>query len=84
MTLPFLVTPCIAWLTKLETLCVSLVCIQYRVNGITNNLEGLVLDHRYYAGACSPHYIMDTRFRKPYNVESYTPEVSLRLINANK
>ncbi|NXF82966.1 CO8B protein, partial [Sclerurus mexicanus] len=44
------------------------------LNIFTNNLEGLVLDHRYYAGACSPHYITDTRFRKPYNVESYTPE----------
>ncbi|NWI30403.1 CO8B protein, partial [Sula dactylatra] len=44
------------------------------LNIFTNNLEGLVLDHRYYAGGCSPHYIMDTRFRKPYNVESYTPE----------
>ncbi|XP_051480289.1 complement component C8 beta chain isoform X2 [Apus apus] len=44
------------------------------LNIFTNNLEGLVLDHRYYAGGCSPHFIMDTRFRKPYNVESYTPE----------
>ncbi|XP_009069086.1 PREDICTED: complement component C8 beta chain [Acanthisitta chloris] len=44
------------------------------LNIFTNNLEGLVLDHRYYAGGCSPHYIMDTRFRKPYNVESYIPE----------
>ncbi|XP_005050647.1 PREDICTED: complement component C8 beta chain [Ficedula albicollis] len=44
------------------------------LNIFTNSLEGLVLDHRYYAGACSPHYITDTRFRKPYNVESYTPE----------
>ncbi|XP_009459596.1 PREDICTED: complement component C8 beta chain [Nipponia nippon] len=44
------------------------------LNIFTNNLEGLVLDHRYYAGGCSPHYNLDTRFRKPYNVESYTPE----------
>ncbi|NXD38891.1 CO8B protein, partial [Copsychus sechellarum] len=44
------------------------------LNIFTNSLEGLVLDHRYYAGGCSPHYITDTRFRKPYNVESYTPE----------
>ncbi|NXJ62060.1 CO8B protein, partial [Rostratula benghalensis] len=44
------------------------------LNMLTNNLEGSVLDHRYYAGGCSPHYIMDTRFRKPYNVESYLPE----------
>ncbi|NWV74906.1 CO8B protein, partial [Dasyornis broadbenti] len=44
------------------------------LNIFSNNLEGLVLDHRYYAGGCSPHYIADTRFRKPYNVESYVPE----------
>ncbi|XP_071897600.1 complement component C8 beta chain isoform X1 [Anas platyrhynchos] len=44
------------------------------LNIFTNNLEGLVLDHKYYAGGCSPHYIVDTRFRKPYNVESYVPE----------
>ncbi|XP_064927031.1 complement component C8 beta chain isoform X3 [Columba livia] len=44
------------------------------LNIFTNDLEGLVLDHRYYAGGCSPHYIVDTRFRKPYNVESYIPE----------
>ncbi|XP_029474702.1 complement component C8 beta chain [Rhinatrema bivittatum] len=44
------------------------------LNIFTNNLEGLVLDHRYYAGGCSPHYIIDTRFRKPYNVENYIPE----------
>ncbi|NXO93658.1 CO8B protein, partial [Certhia brachydactyla] len=44
------------------------------LNIFTNSLEGLVLDHRYYAGGCSPHYITDTRFRKPYNVESFMPE----------
>ncbi|XP_062994534.1 complement component C8 beta chain [Elgaria multicarinata webbii] len=44
------------------------------INMFTNNLEGLVLDHKYYAGACSPHYIADTGFRKPYNVESYLAE----------
>ncbi|KAM8805831.1 complement component C8 beta chain [Eudromia elegans] len=44
------------------------------LNIFTNELEGSVLDHRYYAGGCSPHYIEDTRFRKPYNVERYTPE----------
>ncbi|XP_048354922.1 complement component C8 beta chain [Sphaerodactylus townsendi] len=41
------------------------------LNIFTNDLEGLVFDHRYYAGACAPQYIADTRFRKPYNVESY-------------
>lgn len=44
------------------------------VNLFTNSLEGPVLDHRYYGGGCSPHYILNTRFRKPYNVESYTPQ----------
>uniref|UniRef100_A0A8C5K8I8 Complement component C8 beta chain n=1 Tax=Jaculus jaculus TaxID=51337 RepID=A0A8C5K8I8_JACJA len=46
------------------------------INLFTNSFEGPVLDHRYYAGGCSPHYILDTRFRKPYNVESYTPRES--------
>ncbi|XP_044286142.1 complement component C8 beta chain [Varanus komodoensis] len=44
------------------------------LNIFTNSLEGLVLDHKYYAGACSPQYIADTGFRKPYNVESYLAE----------
>ncbi|XP_030888920.1 complement component C8 beta chain [Leptonychotes weddellii] len=44
------------------------------INLFTNSFEGPVLDHRYYAGACSPHYILNTRFRKPYNVDSYTPQ----------
>lgn len=50
-------------------------CLPCRVNLFTNSFEGPVLDHRYYAGGCSPHYILNTRFRKPYNVESYTPQV---------
>ncbi|XP_047584374.1 complement component C8 beta chain [Lutra lutra] len=44
------------------------------INLFTNRFEGPVLDHRYYAGGCSPHYILNTRFRKPYNVDSYTPQ----------
>ncbi|XP_058993364.1 complement component C8 beta chain [Mustela lutreola] len=44
------------------------------INMFTNRFEGPVLDHRYYAGGCSPHYILNTRFRKPYNVESYSPQ----------
>lgn len=44
------------------------------INLFTNTLEGPVLDHKYYAGGCSPHYILNTRFRKPYNVESYMPQ----------
>uniref|UniRef100_A0ABI8A6C1 MACPF domain-containing protein n=1 Tax=Felis catus TaxID=9685 RepID=A0ABI8A6C1_FELCA len=44
------------------------------INLFTNSFEGPVLDHRYYAGGCSPHYILNTRFRKPYNVETYTPQ----------
>ncbi|XP_005326078.2 complement component C8 beta chain isoform X1 [Ictidomys tridecemlineatus] len=44
------------------------------INLFTNSLEGPVLDHRYYAGGCTPHYILNTNFRKPYNVESFTPQ----------
>uniref|UniRef100_A0A8C5R2M0 Complement component C8 beta chain n=1 Tax=Leptobrachium leishanense TaxID=445787 RepID=A0A8C5R2M0_9ANUR len=44
------------------------------INLFTNDREGAVFDHRYYAGGCSPHYILNTRFRKPYNVENYIPE----------
>ncbi|XP_063795362.1 complement component C8 beta chain [Pseudophryne corroboree] len=44
------------------------------LNLFTNNREGIALDHRYYAGGCSPNYILGTRFRKPYNVETYIPE----------
>ncbi|XP_054996052.1 complement component C8 beta chain [Sorex araneus] len=44
------------------------------INLFTNTFEGPVLDHKYYAGGCSPHYILNTRFRKPYNVESYTAQ----------
>ncbi|XP_038191132.1 complement component C8 beta chain [Arvicola amphibius] len=44
------------------------------INLFTNTFEGPVLDHRYYGGGCSPHYILNTKFRKPYNVESYTPQ----------
>uniref|UniRef100_A0A8C5ZL41 Complement component C8 beta chain n=1 Tax=Marmota marmota marmota TaxID=9994 RepID=A0A8C5ZL41_MARMA len=46
------------------------------INLFTNSLEGPVLDHRYYAGGCTPHYILNTNFRKPYNVESFTPQKS--------
>ncbi|EPY78787.1 complement component C8 beta chain precursor [Camelus ferus] len=46
------------------------------INLFMNSLEGPVLDHRYFAGGCSPHYILNTRFRKPYNVESFTPQKS--------
>nr|XP_003220222.1 PREDICTED: complement component C8 beta chain isoform X1 [Anolis carolinensis] len=44
------------------------------LNIFTNHLEGLVLDHKYYAGACSPQNIAGTNFRKPFNVESYLAE----------
>uniref|UniRef100_A0A6J0TAF5 Complement component C8 beta chain n=1 Tax=Pogona vitticeps TaxID=103695 RepID=A0A6J0TAF5_9SAUR len=44
------------------------------LNIFTNHLEGLVLDHTYYAGSCAPQYIADTSFRKPFNVESYLAE----------
>ncbi|XP_006879790.1 PREDICTED: complement component C8 beta chain [Elephantulus edwardii] len=44
------------------------------LNLFTNSFEASVLDHRYYSGGCSPHYILNTKFRKPYNVESYSPQ----------
>lgn len=42
------------------------------INILNGNLEGVVLDNRYYAGSCLPHYIQDVRFRKPYNLQQYT------------
>lgn len=36
-----------------------------------------MLDNRYYDGSCLPHYIQDVRFRKPYNLQQYTLQVSL-------
>ncbi|KAK5859577.1 hypothetical protein PBY51_021127 [Eleginops maclovinus] len=42
------------------------------INILNSNLEGLVLDNRYYAGSCLPDYIQDVRFRKPYNLQQYT------------
>lgn len=50
-------------------------CLPCRINLFTKRFEGPVLDHKYYAGGCSPHYILNTRFRKPYNVDSYDPQV---------
>lgn len=43
---------------------------------LSGNFEGAVLDNRYYAGSCLPHYIQHTRFRKPYNLQHYTVQVS--------
>uniref|UniRef100_A0A3Q1H6Y9 Complement component C8 beta chain n=1 Tax=Anabas testudineus TaxID=64144 RepID=A0A3Q1H6Y9_ANATE len=42
------------------------------INVLNSNLEGVVLDNRYYAGSCLPQYIQDARFRKPYNLQQYT------------
>ncbi|XP_077360170.1 complement component C8 beta chain isoform X1 [Festucalex cinctus] len=42
------------------------------INILNSNLEGVILDNRYYAGSCLPHYIQDVRFRKPYNLQQYT------------
>uniref|UniRef100_A0A3Q3QAQ9 Complement component C8 beta chain n=1 Tax=Monopterus albus TaxID=43700 RepID=A0A3Q3QAQ9_MONAL len=42
------------------------------INILNSNLEGVVLDNRYYAGSCLPHYIQDVQFRKPYNLQQYT------------
>lgn len=41
-------------------------------NVLNNNVEGVVLDNRYYAGSCLPHFIEEVRFRKPYNLQQYT------------
>lgn len=48
-----------------------------RISILDSHLEGVVLDNRYYAGSCLPHYIQDVRFRKPYNLQQYTLQVSL-------
>ncbi|CAL8280877.1 unnamed protein product [Lota lota] len=42
------------------------------INILNSHLEGVVLDNRYYEGSCLPHYIQNTRFRKPYNLQQYT------------
>uniref|UniRef100_A0A8B9HWD1 Complement component C8 beta chain n=1 Tax=Astyanax mexicanus TaxID=7994 RepID=A0A8B9HWD1_ASTMX len=44
------------------------------INVLNSNLEAVVLDNRYYAGGCLPHFIQDVRFRKPYNLQQYTLE----------
>ncbi|RXM30567.1 Disabled-like 1 [Acipenser ruthenus] len=44
------------------------------INILNSNLEGAVVDNRYYAGSCLPHYIYNTRFRKPYNLQTYLLE----------
>ncbi|XP_055359754.1 complement component C8 beta chain [Betta splendens] len=44
------------------------------INALNSELEGLVLDNRYYAGSCLPHYVQDVRFRKPYNLQQFTYE----------
>ncbi|GCB71486.1 hypothetical protein scyTo_0001591 [Scyliorhinus torazame] len=43
-------------------------------NILTGTPEGTVLDNRYYGGSCAPYYINNVRFRKPYNLEFYSPE----------
>ncbi|KAM9324642.1 complement component C8 beta chain [Gastrophryne carolinensis] len=48
------------------------------LNLATNDREGIVLDHRYYAGGCAPHYILGTPFRKPYNVENYVTDTQTK------
>uniref|UniRef100_A0A8C6TSW1 Complement component C8 beta chain n=1 Tax=Neogobius melanostomus TaxID=47308 RepID=A0A8C6TSW1_9GOBI len=46
------------------------------INILSSKLEGVVLDNRYYAGSCLPHYIQNDRFRKPYNLQQYTLQTS--------
>uniref|UniRef100_UPI00398F2634 disabled homolog 1 n=1 Tax=Pristiophorus japonicus TaxID=55135 RepID=UPI00398F2634 len=43
-------------------------------NILTKTLEGTVLDNRYYGGSCAPYYMNNIRFRKPYNLDFYSPE----------
>ncbi|XP_041063752.1 DAB adaptor protein 1a [Carcharodon carcharias] len=47
-------------------------------NILTETLEGTVLDNRYYGGSCAPYYINNVRFRKPHNLEFYSPETEGR------
>ncbi|KAK3546344.1 hypothetical protein QTP70_025755 [Hemibagrus guttatus] len=49
------------------------------INVLNSNFGGVVLDNRYYAGGCLPHFIQDVRYRKPYNIQQYTLEASLIL-----
>uniref|UniRef100_A0A3Q2ZYA6 Complement component C8 beta chain n=2 Tax=Kryptolebias marmoratus TaxID=37003 RepID=A0A3Q2ZYA6_KRYMA len=42
------------------------------INVLNSNLEGVVLDNRYYGGSCLPQYIQDVPFRKPFNLQQYT------------
>ncbi|CAG5897058.1 unnamed protein product [Menidia menidia] len=42
------------------------------INVLNSNLEGVVLDNRYYAGGCLPDYVQNIAFRKPYNLQQYT------------
>ncbi|XP_071347823.1 complement component C8 beta chain isoform X2 [Trachinotus anak] len=44
------------------------------INILNSNMEGVVLDNRYYGGSCLPHYIQNVRFRKPYNLQQYTQQ----------
>ncbi|KAF7223128.1 complement component C8 beta chain [Nothobranchius furzeri] len=44
------------------------------INVLNSNLEGVVLDNRFYAGSCLPQYIQDVPFRKPFNLQQYTFE----------
>ncbi|TRY54176.1 hypothetical protein DNTS_030451 [Danionella cerebrum] len=44
------------------------------INVLNGRLEAVLLDNRYYAGGCLPHFIQDVRYRKPYNLQQYTIE----------
>ncbi|XP_013869275.1 complement component C8 beta chain [Austrofundulus limnaeus] len=41
------------------------------INVLNSDLEGVVLDNRYYGGSCLPQYIQDVPFRKPFNLQQY-------------
>lgn len=55
-------------------LCTS-AALFFRINVLTSDLEGVVLDNRYYGGSCLPQYIQDVPFRKPFNLQQYTFQV---------
>lgn len=68
-----------------KELCIHVALLKpsFRINILNSNLEGVVLDNRYYAGSCLPQYIQDVRFRKPYNLQQYTLQVNRSLKNTS-
>lgn len=55
--------------------CCTISALFSRINILNSDLEGVVLDSRYYGGSCLPQYIQDVPFRKPFNLQQYTFQV---------